>query len=63
MSTCSCGKKSIKGSDCGGSTYGGTSYIGSRKEVPKSSKLSDVSSVSEIQEMAFTLGGLNHCLP
>jgi len=33
MSTCSCGKKSIKGSDCGGSTYGGASHIGSRKEI------------------------------
>ena len=25
MSTCSCGKKSIKGSEYGGSVYGGTS--------------------------------------
>ena len=29
MSTCSCCRKSIKGSECGGSIYGGQgSYIG-----------------------------------
>jgi len=63
LSTCSCGKKSIKGSDWGGSTYGGASHVGNYKDyIPNkcSSKLSDVSSVSDIQEMTFTLGGLNH---
>lgn len=60
MSTCSCGKKSIKGSECGGSSvYGGTSFKGNRRDTFKSAALSDVSSLAEFQEMAFTLNGLN----
>jgi hypothetical protein len=51
MSTCSCGKKSIKGSEYGGSVYGGTSIKsgGSKtgKEVIKSSNFSDISSIGE----------------
>jgi hypothetical protein len=52
MSTCSCGKKSIKESEYGGSIYGGNSVKESaggknRKEVIKSSNLSDISSLGE----------------
>jgi hypothetical protein len=59
MSTCSYGKKSIRGSDCGASS------ISRKKEIPNNGKMSDVSSVSEIQEMAFTLSGFHHypCYP
>ncbi|CDW82980.1 cct motif family protein [Stylonychia lemnae] len=54
MSTCSCGRKSIKGSECGGSIYGGQgSYAG--KDLIKSSNLSDLSSLNEFQEMSWTL--------
>lgn len=55
MSTCSCccKKNSVKGSDCGGSQYG-------KHNIHKNNQRSDVSSVSEIQEMAFTIGGLHH---
>lgn len=66
MSTCSCGKKSIKGSEYGGSVYGGNSIKGGgtgskkSKEIVKSSNLSDISSLNEYQEMAYTLGGLGH---
>jgi hypothetical protein len=52
MSTCSCGKKSIKGSEYGGSVYGGQSLKSgqnnrSGKDVIKSSNLSDISSLGE----------------
>ena len=60
MSACSCGKKSIKGSEYGGSVYGGTSLKGNKKGALKSSNLSDFSSYGEFQEMAFTINGLNH---
>jgi hypothetical protein len=43
MSTCSCGKKSIKGSEYGGSVYNG--WTG--KDLVKSSNLSDLSSLAE----------------
>lgn len=51
MSTCSYGKKSVtKESD----------YSRGKKDQVKSSNMSDVSSIGEFQEMAFTLNGLGN---
>ena len=52
MSTCSCGKKSIKGSEYGGSVCGSNSLKSGYnkkkgKDVVKSSNLSDISSIGE----------------
>ena len=47
MSNCSYGKKSIKGSECSGSIYGGASFKRPRNDVAKSSAFSDVSSLAE----------------
>eukprot|EP00347_Sterkiella_histriomuscorum_P010542 403375882 len=58
MSQCSCGRKSIKGSEYGGSVSGGQSVYLGRDKV-KSSNLSDISSLNEYQEMSHSLAGLN----
>jgi len=51
QSTCSgCCKRTNKGSDFG---------TNKRHHYKHNQQISDVSSVSEIQEMAFTIGGLN----
>ena len=57
LSTCSCGKKSIKGSEYGGSVHNGRTG----REPAKSSNLSDISSFAEYQEMSHTLGSIQ-CL-
>jgi len=53
----------VKGSDNGGSASGannncfGHSFISGKKDFVKGSNLSDVSSLAELQEMAFSLQG------